>query len=764
VVDTGRGGRYLILDNLSPLAALQILAAAAQSLRAAGRGTGPLLDVRIKIETLGSITTVELLTPAGDGRQQALRNQPAAEALLRAYTERAGMIVPTPRDVPLSSTDRLAEGIARLLLHPDGAGGRAAEREPTECLLVAEGIDVRRAAQVFEDARFDATSVRTLVALAAQDAGRPDRAVYLFHVRDDRGRRSTFQGAISGERFVDCTLLACYDVHGAKVFLPAEIEPGRAELEAFRELVRALPLTGPPGQTRPATGLNGAAGTPLDGYRADRDERLVAVYPRRPDGGWHGSDAWRDRSEGGQAAGAQQYAVAYLGALAFRDQVDMQPRRRAGTFEMVDLRASEAVAANLRDVIERSGAGVGYRLELRTTEYAELPEVAELARLDQEIYDLELRRAALRSLSPQKPLLFRFSQHQLPGLADVLRAYPPRTLLEGALQYGFQPASGVHGGETVPGERSGLHYLLVDPMQAGPMMEKLRFPEMSLPGPTMRFWLDPYWARYYLDEYGNREECLVFVPYGTALFPSMHDWDAGEMREYLQFAVRRWFVPAGGGEAAESLPERAVYIFDGPPDPYATIHVTVLDRDGLHPLQERIGWINTNLEAMRPDPEIGDIVAGLADLRGREAVIEAVSGRVAASQAAFDQAVVAANAHVAAHLQELLDSLTRELAALIDRAGRTTQDVVRLKSRLRDLDTTRLDMRRLDVAVTGTATQAGAAADDLNTYYNAQLTKAQQAVQRADASRVAADKEIAEAVLRLRQTREHLEKLLERLL
>lgn len=769
MVDTGRGGRYLILDNLSPLAALQILAAAAQALRAAGQDTGPLLDVRIRTETLGAITTVELLTPTGDGRNQSPDQQIVMEAVRRAYSERAGMVVANPRHVPFAGTDTLAEGIARLLLHPDDAGSQPAEPEPTECLLVAEGIDVRRAAQIFEDVRFDATSVRTLVALAAQDAGRTDRAVYLFHVRDDRGRRSTFQGAIAGERFTDCALLACYDVSGAKIFLPAELAPGRAELEAFRGLARALPPAASPGTARqsgPAASVNGAAtaGAPLDGYRPDRDERLVAVYLRRSDGGWSGLAEWRDRRERGAAPEPDgHYAVVYLGALAFRDQVDMQPRRRAGAFEVVDLRASETVAANLRDVIERSGAGVGYRLELRTTEYAELPEVAELMRLDQEIYDLELRRAALRSISPQKPLLFRFSQRQLPGLADVLRAYPPRTLLEGALQYGFQPAASMRGSETVLGERSGLHYLLVDPMQAGPMIEKLRFPEMALAGPTMRFWLDPYWARYYLDEYGAREECLVFVPYGTALFPSMHDWNIHEMQEYLQFAVRRWFAPADGMEAADGLPERAIYLFDGAPDPYATIHVTVLDRDGFHPLRERIGWINTNLEAMRPDPEIEDIVAGLADARSREAVIEAVSKRVAAAEAAFDRAVVAANANVAAHLQELLDSLTHELAALIDRAGRTTQDVVRLKTRLRDLDTTRLDMGRLDTEVTGAAKQAGVAADDLDTYYNAQLTRAQQAVRRADTSRVAADKEIAEAVLRLRQTREHLEKLLDRL-
>jgi hypothetical protein len=122
---------------------------------------------------------------------------------------------------------------------------------------------------------------------------------------------------------------------------------------------------------------------------------------------------------------------------------------------------------------------------------------------------------------------------------------------------------------------------------------------------------------------------------------------------------------------------------------------------------------------------------------------------------------MAANAHVAARLQELLDALTAEMAGLIERAQRTTTDVVRLKTRLRELDTTRLDMRRLDAEVTGTAQEAGRSADGLSAYYNAQLSKAQQAVRGADLSRVAADTEIAAAVRRLQESRANLEKILD---
>ena len=713
-------GRYLVLDNLTPLVALQILTQAAQALRAAGLSLAGLLDARIGVEALGSIITVEVLIPAGGGRGQSPVMQQTAEAVLRAYSDRVGGIIPGPRDVLIGNSLTLPEGIARLLLHP---AGQTVEPAPTECLLLAQGISPERAARIFEDARFDATSVRTLVAV---DERQPDGAVYLFHVRDDRGRRSTFQGALTGEWFSDCALLACFDAGGgAKVFLPAELAPGRPELEAFRDLVRALPL------------VTGASSGAANGNRPDHDERLVAVYPRQPD------------------AGDSHYAVAYLGGLQFRDQVDLQPRRRAATYEVVDLRASAAVEATLRDVIERSGTGVGYRLELRPTEFTEQPEEGELTRLDQEVFDLELRRAALRSISPQKPFLFRFSQEQLPGLADVLRAYPPRVLQEGGLQYAFQPAAGARGGETVRGERSGLHFVLVDPAQAGAMMEKLRFPEFSLGGPTMRFWLDPYWARYYLDEHG---ECLVFVPYGTALFPSMHDWDTGEMQEYLRFAVRRWFA---GNEPAGGLPERAVYIFDGVPRANALLHVTVLDRDGFCPLRQRIGWINTNLEAMRPDTDVEDVIGRIADARTRAAVVHVIAERTSAAEAAFDRTVVDANAHVAARLAELLDALTGEMQSLVDRAQRTTADVVRLKTRLRDLDTTRLDMRRLDSEVTGAATEAGQAADGLDTYYTVQLSKAQQAVKRADLSRLAADKEVAEAVQQLIATRARLERILD---
>lgn len=752
------GGLFVTLDNLSPAIALQTLAGAAQTLRAAGQDSSSLLDVRIGIDTLGSITTVELHTPVGDGRSHTPAAQQVTEAVLRAYSERVSNIVPTAREAFVADTLPLSEGVAQLLVQPVS---QPVEPEPTECLVVIEGIDARRAGQIFEDARFDATSVRTLVALAAQDAGRTDRAVYLFHIRDDRGRRSTFQGALSGERFTDCTQLACFDAGGgAKVFLPAKLAPGRPELEAFRDLVRAIPTLGQTGgSARPPSPI-------VNGHRPDPDERLVAVYPRDAGRPWQ-SDA-----------GTSHFAVVYLGSLQFRDQLDIQPQRRAGTYEVVDLRASETVAASLRDVIERSGTGIGYRLELRATEYTEPPEEQELSRLDQEIFDLELRRAALRSLAPQKPFLFRFSQGQLAGLADVLRAYPPRVLQEGQLQYAFQPAAGSRGSETVRGERTGLHFVLVDPEQAGAMMEKLRFPEFPPAGPTMRFWLDPYWARYYLDQgLGGRsngaertdgDDCLVFVPYGTALFPSMHDWDTGEMQEYLQFAVRRWFTPsdpgAGPGSPAAVFPERAVYIFDGRPDPNATIHVTVLDRDRFCPLKQQIGWINTNLEAMRPDTDVEDIISSIADARTREAVLSTITARAAAAEESFDRTVIAANAHVASRLKELIDALNVEMTGLIDRAQRTTTDVVRLKSRLQDLDITRLDMRRLDTEVTGAAQEAGKSADGLNAYYNAQLRSAQQAVKAADTARLTADKEIVEAVKRLQASRANLEKILDDLL
>jgi len=58
-----------------------------------------------------------------------------------------------------------------------------------------------------------------------------------------------------------------------RVFLPLDSEPGRPSLEAFREIVRAVPSLG-------GGGLAGRA-APLAGARQDRLERLAAVYPHR---------------------------------------------------------------------------------------------------------------------------------------------------------------------------------------------------------------------------------------------------------------------------------------------------------------------------------------------------------------------------------------------------------------------------------------------------------------------------------------------------
>jgi hypothetical protein len=699
--------RYRRCSGLSPRQALELLAAACER-----HDPDRLGAVRVRVEPGPRVTllvpTPELGAEAGRDRTE----HAALGALVQGYADVTGEY-PQPQPAPATPDTALSEGLVRLLLAGDSPS--RAYHDPGEWLLVAAGVSAERARAIFESVRRDDTGE---YGAAAEEAD--GRSVHLFHVRHDSGRRSSFLAPVRAGYFDDCAVLVAFPGDGGTLFLPPENAPGLPELRAFTRLLRRAPSV--VGATLP---YPEHAGAPL----------LAALFPRPP---------------GVDGAG---WVLMPLAGLRFRDRVQLEPPAAArAAVEVVDLRDSAAALDRLAAAIERARPRAGYRLALRRTRHAERPPDQELERLEAQRLALDLQVHAARALQPNQPRLYRFDQTQLGGLAEVLRGYPQRVVRDGEIRYTFQAAHGARRGRAV--ERAGVHYLYLDPERVGAALgPSPRVFWDALAERTTRFWLDPYWSRYY----GGRNDGQVFVPHGLALFPPMHDWDDDGMDDHLRRLLGR-SLPVGAGAP---LPARPIYVFDGPPVPDGEIRVSVLDRDAFVPLRTRIGWVNANLELMRPDRRAADVIAALSDAHAREALVAEAERRTAALEREFGEAALRVSQRVSALLDDLMGVLTDEIDGLLGTAAASLVRIPALKARLAALAEAEGEMRALDEEVRSALGEGEHDVAALADRYRSLLEEALSQIAKAEATSRTIEGRIDAELRRLGATRHRLRRRLE---
>lgn len=615
---------FLYLDELYPLEVFKLITAAAEKY-----GDTNLDEMKLIFPpdtVFGTLTSVRIPNPyIGTARRKGedIRVKVFGE-LVTAYREVKGGHGEPGYKAPTGDAVPLAEGLTRLLLMPGKELEKRAEVKEDEFLLVGKDFSKDEAREIFEKLSVHATHTR--VSGAETRTGQR----YLFYVKDDRQRRSTFQGLVSGEAFPGCQLLRAYRAGEFTVFLPPDSVPGAVELDYFSRFILAAPRVWGLEEVK----REGRTGSGL----------LAGVV------------RWPGRIE-----------FLYLMGLRFYDQsVFIRPKPEAGavTFELLDLKTGEKGVDALKAELQTAAPEVGYRLELRRTRHLDREKVD---RLYEEKARIEYQIAYRESITRPRPVLLRFSQRQLPALADVIRSFPMRIIHEGGLKYGFQATKA---------QPAGFHFLYLNPWEAAQVsLDPLPLYEGLDPWP-MRFHLDPFWARYYFDQGGT---ALVFVPDGTALFPPIHDWDRQNMDVYLREVMQQWF--AGEAEGLE-IPENPVFVFEGEPNPRAEISITVLDRDELEPLYTRLGWLNDNLTVAHT-VGIENLVTNLAkDITWQE-IYRETTAEAEGLRADFEAAAEGASRRIAEVVSVLASSLTEEVNRVVEKSFEMSRAVKELDGKLK---------------------------------------------------------------------------------
>lgn len=627
--------QYFIFDRLTASQALELLARTAEGTQ--GRG---LEGVRVLLPAAGAVTrsvTIQWPDPVAGRWSSTDREQSkvALETHARpAYKALTNLVHRSP-STPQLLGELLGPGAVALLLN--GVGPDTAQVCSDEYLLVVRGKPPADAAQLADRLRGVATSVRWAPAVAADG-----QEIWFMHLLDDRSRKGLLRGAFFGQIFGDHPALGCYTDGTSRGFLPQDVQPAAPVFAAFCRLVRAAP------------GIFGGTASARRGHNL-----LFAVIPAAT-----------------TAAGAPQPHLGYyLADLTFEEGVTLTPGAAMyASCEIVRFVPSRTGVESLRKRIEAAQPSMGYRLELRATS-ATVSVSDELESVEREILRLEYRRAYLETLEQPRPRLLRFSQRQLPALADFIRCYSQDVLKEGKLLYGYQ------AGSYDPDE--GVHYLFVPPDVKG--MAELD-PLMlwgHLGSQPISFCLDPYWSPHY---YAPGIESLVFVPEGTALFPPMHPWDEESMDEYLRESAARWFH---GELDVAAIPAKPIYLFDGKPSPTEPMRLSVLNRDTFQPLKTRLGWLNDNLVPIHALDERSAFMEKLANDITRQQLAETVAAHATQAHKAFENTAMQASQGVAEEVRQLTTAVTEGIQALVDKTVETAKRITELNKRV---DTLKIDL------------------------------------------------------------------------
>jgi hypothetical protein len=434
---------------------------------------------------------------------------------------------------------------------------------PDQFLAVIPIEDFNQLNELIHDLARNATYTR--VAVAHDQDG---TLTAIFHLKDDVERDSSLQSLVISGSYRDLRLLEEYSDGRSSIFLlPGTtlngqiVRPGQRGMELFCLFLRSAGKESQRALTEPAS-----------------SELLVVILPqdaslKSADGGWRLID---------------------LRSLRFQNQSQLVFREDDFTrVKVVTLKsAPEYTGDTLRLAIQRATPPSGHSLRLRHTHlrllYTQTFNLTEteieLHEINDQINNLVYRRALIESVGQSKPLLLRFTQQQLPALADYLGTIRSKGLANGSLKYAY------HATDLNP---NGYHYLWISPELLADSEITRLFNHPNL-GEKRIFWLDPFWGRYYPEDVNKG--CYVFVPFEMTLFPTMHGWgDEEDMASYLSGVIREWGSQAG---ISAPIPDQPIYVFDLVEKREKgagldqKIHILVLDRTAFDSIQVNLPWIN----------------------------------------------------------------------------------------------------------------------------------------------------------------------------
>lgn len=503
-------------------------------------------------------------------------------------------------------------------------------------LLIAQGISATKYVNLLRYA----TSFQVAAAKTNADS------YVLYFLVDDTARFSAFQSAVDGNLFAEDLQLVCYISEQAGneryLFLPGNIHPKQQALDYFCNILVAMP-------------------TLFDIQPKSEMGKVIAAVSLSPS----------DEPEG-------KAQLFYIAHLTFSSEGLSSPSiTKVHTFEIVQLNGNPEVLKQLQDEIRKLDPPVGYRLRLRNTRYRR-PNEYEYDRLALAQIEISERLVELTSLRTPRPTLLRFTQKQLPVLADVLRSYSVKDLVR--LRYAFQG--------TTDRFSEGVHYLFVEPDVVMVELDPLVcWDKYGLQ--LMRFWLDPHWAQFY-----NRIEnkALVFVPHGMALYPSMHSWGASTMDAYLRDILGETYH---GESGVGTIPDAPLYLFDRDASYDSNLYLTILDRNQFYPLDRmRLGWLNDNLSLLDA-VGVAEFIKQMADHTKQQRIANDVAKMSQDTENQFQALATQINETVAKITNDLTACLTSELQRIVEDTQDLTQKAQALQRRVDELESLHQEMTAL---------------------------------------------------------------------
>jgi hypothetical protein len=651
--------------------------------------------VRLSQGALGTYSGI--FVPDAGGQDLAERKLREVLQELRPQAE--------PRTLQLAEGQAMALDSAILwLLISSHNEAESAQPSEGEWLVVAPDLATDAAAKLAEDLRFHATAM-----YLAPSRTRSGSQIYLFHLRADIRRKSSFQSFVAAGGLHGGDLLAAFDCQGDTIFLPVEHAPSRRALAAFRRIVMLVPQLLGVNQVQP-----------------DDHGRLLAIVLST-------------------ANGRLRANLLILSQVAFVDQIKVAPAAVGYIdLEVEPLQADEVAVQALRKAVASAEPQVGYRLELRRSSYRRGSD-REIRRLSERLADLRHRLSYARSLQRSYPRLLRFSQRQLPALADAIRCFPIQTLSEGLVTYGFQAST------SADGDTNGWHFLLFDSADAKMKEPYPPWQWLDLGSETRFFWLDPLWAEHSFDQ-GTAS--LVFVPKGLSLFPTLHAWESEEIDNQLRKTVSEWF-PASTERFGQL--QQPVYIFDGEPES-TSIHLQVLDRLEFKPLSETIGWINDHLVLHRSVTGAEELISTLARNATQRELADAMQNAAVESRQRFAETAQRVNQAIAAEAAELLEVMTSEVNAIAKRCRQGEAQVSELVKAMQTME----EAVREAVAAPDKVERAVASADQAADRRLKLLAEVERKLSQGTAQREALAKRTAAEIAKQKETEAELRQRLRR--
>lgn len=543
----------------------------------------------------------------------------------------------------------LAETAIWCLLKSGGSDG-SIQAKVGEWLVIASKMSTTRQAKLVEDIRFHATFLRLAIDT--------NSSRLFIHVQDDKRRGSSFHSLVAGEGLADCQLLSAFEVDEQRIFLPQNSAPSLAGLRNFRRLYLTVPELFGLDERNQTASLLLAIGDVIskddESPESDLQLRIFVVTE---------TGSQQDESI------TPLRPVYPLDHLDFIDQSAITPPADDyAEIKVFNLNSTQQAIEKLAEEIKQAEPEVGYKLELRKGYQQDDADAKRLILMEQ-LSELENQLAYLNSVSQPKPLLLRFTQSQLPALADAIRSFPPNDVRKGYIRYAFQ-ATDINS--------LGWHYLWFDPSATVMTEPYPLWRWTNLDHFHTRFWLEPFWARYYLDV---DQDCLVFVPEGMALFPAFHSWDTKNMSQYMRDMMARWFH---GQASVPELPKKPIYIFDEDQNIEGNINIQVLDRDAFKPLKTQIGWLNDNL-VVHNKIDIENYIRQMADNIGWMQLSKNVANARKKREAAFMKEAAVSNDKIADEFNQLTTVLTEEIARIKQESETCLSNIKELYNQLFDL-------------------------------------------------------------------------------